>query len=67
MLSKLVGPNGHVVGVDMTKEQLDRAQKYVDYQKEAFGYEKSNVEFKLGLIEELDKLGLAENSFDIIV
>jgi SAM-dependent methyltransferase len=67
VLSKLVGPNGHVVGVDMTKEQLDRAQKYVDYQKEAFGYEKSNVEFKLGLIEELDKLGLAENSFDIIV
>lgn len=51
----------------MTKEQLDRAQQYVDYHRTEFGYEKSNVEFKLGLIEELDRLGLAENSFDIIV
>jgi len=51
----------------MTKEQLDRAEKYIEFHRKAFGYEKSNVELKLGLIEELDKLGIAENSFDIIV
>jgi len=67
VLSKLVGPKGHVMGIDLTKEQLERAIKYIDYHTQAFGYEKSNVIFKLGLIEELDNLGLEDNSFDVIV
>jgi len=67
IIAGLVGPEGSVVGVDMTDEQLEVANKYIDFHKEAFGYEKANTEFKKGYIERLDELGLEENSFDIIV
>ena len=50
ILSKLVGEKGKVFGVDMTKQQLDIAEKYKDYQAKAFGYSKSNVEFINGYI-----------------
>lgn len=65
--SKLVGENGYVVGVDMTKEQLDVANKYVAYHTEKFGYKKPNVEFIEGNIEALDTLGFEEGSFDLII
>ena len=65
--SKLVGPNGYVVGVDMTNEQLDVANRHVDYHTEKFGYDKPNIEFVKGNIEELDKLGLEKGSFDLII
>ena len=67
VLSKLVGENGYVVGVDMTDEQLDVANRHIDYHTEKFGYSKPNVEFLKGYIEKLDELGLEDNSFDIIV
>ncbi len=67
VLSKLVGENGYVVGVDMTDEQLDVANKYIDYHTKEFGFSKPNVEFKKGYIEKLDELGLEEGSFDVIV
>lgn len=63
--SQLVGPKGRVVGVDMTQEQLDVAIKHKDWHAEKFGY--SNVDFKLGFIERLGELGLADASFDVIV
>ena len=58
---------GKVVGVDMTLEQLDVANKNIDWHTQKFGYEKSNVEFKLGFIEKLDELGLEPGSFDIVI
>ncbi|WP_250657829.1 methyltransferase domain-containing protein [Alkalimarinus coralli] len=67
VLSQWVGENGSVLGVDMTEEQLNVAQKYVDYHAEKFGYEKPNTEFRLGYIERLNELNLPDNSFDIIV
>ncbi|MBV1914463.1 MAG: methyltransferase domain-containing protein [Pseudomonadales bacterium] len=67
VLSKLVGEQGYVVGVDMTDEQLDVANRHIDYHTEKFGYSKPNVEFLKGYIEKLDELGLEDNSFDIIV
>lgn len=63
--SQLVGPKGRVVGVDMTKEQLEVAEKNKQWHADKFGY--SNVEFKLGYIERLNELGLPDASFDIIV
>ncbi len=66
-LSSLVGEKGEIVGVDMTAEQLDIANEYRDYHADVFGFSKPNVSFKEGFIEQLDQLGLAENSFDIIV
>ncbi|MDF1643639.1 MAG: methyltransferase domain-containing protein [Pseudomonadales bacterium] len=67
VLSKLVGETGYVVGVDMTDEQLDVANRHIDYHTEKFGYAKPNVKFLKGYIEKLDELGLEDNSFDIIV
>jgi len=65
--SKLVGPNGYVVGVDMTDEQLDVANRHIDYHTEKFGYTVPNIEFVKGNIEELDRLGLEKGSFDLII
>lgn len=67
LLAQLVGENGSVVGVDMTEEQLAVAETHLEWHRERFGYARSNVEFKLGHIEQLDQLGLEDNSFDIIV
>ena len=66
-LSALVGESGEVVGVDMTEEQLDVANEYLDYHADVFGFGKPNVGFKKGYIEQLDQLDLEPNSFDIIV
>ena len=67
MLAQLVGEEGSVLGVDMTEEQLAVAERHLEWHRERFGYARSNVEFRLGHIERLDELGLADASFDIIV
>ncbi|WP_086930369.1 methyltransferase domain-containing protein [Agarilytica rhodophyticola] len=66
-LSRLVGEQGRVVGVDMTDEQLNVAKSHQSYHAEKYGYQKSNVEFVKGELENLASLGLEKNSFDIIV
>ncbi len=65
LLSKLVGENGRVIGVDMTIKQIEIAQKYQDYHKEKFGFAQSNVEFIQGNMEDLSSI--ASNSIDIVV
>jgi arsenite methyltransferase len=66
-LSAMVGESGHITGVDMTDEQLDVARRHIDYHRQAFGYEKANVEFRQGYLEDLAAVGLEDNSFDVIV
>lgn len=66
-LAKMVGEKGKVVGVDMTPEQLAVARKHRAYHQEKFGFANDNVEFLDGYIEKLDELGLADESFDVIV
>ncbi len=67
LLSKLVGPHGRVIGVDMTDEQLAVARKHLDYHTKKFGYSKPNVEFHAGYIEDLESLGIPSNSVDVVV
>lgn len=67
VLSKLVGPNGHVIGVDMTAEQLAVAHKYEATQAEKFGYSKPNTRFVQGYIEDLRTVDIADNSIDLVV
>ncbi|XP_065919400.1 arsenite methyltransferase-like [Dysidea avara] len=67
VLSQLVGANGHVTGVDMTQEQLDVANKHIQYHTEKFGYSKSNVDFKKGFIENLSDAGISDSSYDIVI
>ncbi len=64
-LAQLVGSTGHVVGIDMTDEQLAIAKQHQEYHADKFGYD--NVTFLKGYLETLDELNLEDNSFDIIV
>ncbi|MEO1252437.1 MAG: methyltransferase domain-containing protein [Pseudomonadota bacterium] len=64
-LAQLAGPEGRVVGVDMTPEQVAVARDAVDWHSEKFGF--SNTSFLEGDIEELDALDLPAASFDVIV
>ena len=65
LLSKLVGPEGRVIGVDMTPEQLEVAVRHRDWHAERFGY--ANVEFLHGHIENLAAIGIDDNSIDVVV
>lgn len=67
ILSKLVGPTGRVIGVDMTPEQLDTARRHVGYHMEKFVYVKPNIEFLQGYIEDLESLGIKNDSVDVVV
>lgn len=64
-LAQLVGETGEVVGVDMTEEQLDIAERHREFHSNTFGFD--NVTFKQGYIERLDEVGLQDSSFDVIV
>ncbi len=51
--AQLVGPQGKVIGVDMTDEQLEVARRNVDPIMANIGFKNSNVEFVKGRIEEI--------------
>jgi SAM-dependent methyltransferase len=65
--SRMVGESGHVIGVDMTTEQIEIAMKYQEEQRKRFGYDRSNVTFKQGYIEDLKTLGIEDNSVDVVI
>jgi len=67
LIAQLVGPEGEVVGVDMTDEQLATAEAHADWHMRRFGYNRRNVRFLKGYIEQLGALRLESNSFDVIV
>lgn len=67
VLAQLVGPQGEVVGVDATPEQLAVACAHLEWHRENFGYARSNVRFLEGDIERLEALALETASFDVIV
>lgn len=67
VLSQLVGPEGAVVGVDMTEEQLAVAERWRAWHRAQFGHAKSNVAFHQGYLEDLGAVGLAPASFDVVV
>jgi arsenite methyltransferase len=66
-LAKLVGPTGHVTGVDMTDAQLDVAQAHEAWHTEQFGYAAPNTRFVKGYLETLGELDLEPGSFDLII
>ncbi len=67
LLSRLVGEFGHVIGVDMTEEQLAVAKNHCEWHADRYGYAKSNVEFKQGYMENLAAADIADNSIDLVV
>ncbi|MBC7742011.1 MAG: methyltransferase domain-containing protein [Bdellovibrionaceae bacterium] len=66
LLSKLVGAEGKVFGIDMTDEQLSVARKHLNYHAEKYGYKTPNIEFKQGYIEDLQSAGIESNSIDVV-
>lgn len=65
--SKLTGPTGRVIGVDMTAQQLDFARRHEAAQMERFGFAESNVTFLQGYIEDLESLGIENESVDVVI
>jgi ubiquinone/menaquinone biosynthesis C-methylase UbiE len=58
LASKKVGASGHVIGVDMTPEMLDKARTNLA----KLGM--TNVEFRLG---EIEHLPVSDNSVDVVI
>ncbi|MBI5353089.1 MAG: arsenite methyltransferase [Chloroflexi bacterium] len=58
LASQKVGPSGHVIGVDMTPEMIERAQA------NAKRVNAANVEFRQGYLEELP---IDSNTVDVII
>ncbi len=63
--AKLVGPEGHVIGVDMTPSQLDFARSHEASQIKRLGLERSNVEFIESFIEDMSMI--PDNSVDVVI
>jgi SAM-dependent methyltransferase len=58
LAAQQVGPSGHVIGVDMTHEMLNKARE------NAVKIAAPNVEFRLG---ELEHLPIADNTADVVL
>lgn len=67
VLSELVGAKGSVMGIDMTENQLNVAKHYEKEFSASLGYKQSNMEFRLGYMEDLAALDIADNSVDVVV
>ena len=67
LVSKMVGPDGRVIGVDMTEPQLAVARRHADAQMERFGFGQSNVAFHQGYIEDLAAVGIEDKSVDVVI
>ncbi|XP_076833063.1 arsenite methyltransferase [Brachyhypopomus gauderio] len=66
-LSKMVGEDGYVTGIDMSEELIKASRKYIPYHQKHFGYAKPNTEFIQGYLEKLGDVGIASNSMDVVV
>ncbi len=67
MAARLAGPDGFIIGVDMTPEQLEVARRNLKPQMERFGYAQPNVDFRDGFIEDLTTAGIEDNSVDVVI
>ena len=62
--SRLVGPSGHVIGIDMTDTMLTIARKHAAIVATNLGYPTSNVEFRKGTA---DAMPVEDETIDVII
>jgi arsenite methyltransferase len=62
--SRRVGPNGRVIGLDMTETMLDIARRNAPVVARNLGYSVSNVEFRKGMAEVMP---IEDGTIDVIV
>ena len=67
LLSQLVGNSGQVIGIETSEDKLSIARNHLDYHMKAFGYNKPNVTFHQGYIEDLKAVGISDNSVDVVI
>ena len=65
ILSKRVGPEGRVVGIDMTDEHLDVARRNAAVVARKFGYATPNMEFRKDFIETAESI--EDGSVDLVI
>lgn len=65
VMSRLVGENGFVYGIDMTEEQIAVAQRYREEQAKRFKYRVPNTKFIFGEIEKMESY-FAPSSLDLV-
>jgi len=62
--SRLVGPSGHVIGIDMTDTMLEIARRNAPIVAANLGYASTNVEFRKGMA---DAMPVNDNAIDLII
>jgi len=62
--SRLVGPTGHIIGIDMTDSMLAIARKNAPLVAGNLGYPASNVEFRKGMA---DAIPVSDGAIDLII
>ena len=62
--SRLVGPTGHVIGIDMTDTMLAIARTHAPIVATNLGYPTSNVEFRKGMA---DAIPVVDGTIDLII
>ena len=67
LASRLVGESGTVIGVDMTRQQLEVAEHQRHWHAQRYGHAHSNVTLHHGYIEDLAACGIADASVDVVV
>jgi ubiquinone/menaquinone biosynthesis C-methylase UbiE len=65
LVSRLAGPRGRVIGLDMTAPQLEVARRGQVAHREASGLD--NLDFRAGVIEDLAAAGIADASVDVVI
>ena len=63
----LAGPEGRVIGVDMTPEQIEVAQRHREAVADALGHDAPTTDFRLGVIEDLGAVGIEDASVDVVI
>lgn len=65
LASRLAGPAGRVIGIDMTPQQLAVAERNTLEHRKTTGL--GNLDFRLGSIEDLAASGIANASIDVVI
>jgi len=67
VLSKLVGEEGRVTGIDMTQELIELSTQWIPYHMEKFGYKTENVRFVRGYLEKMGEVGIQDRTYDLAI
>ena len=63
----MAGPTGHVIGLDMTEEQLGVARRHEATVAERLGFAQPTTRFVNGYMEDLAAAGIEDESVDVVI